>query len=406
MKKLLIATAMVALLVTGIYVGTAGFPWDKKEGAVETVTDVSDKNAESQGKLKIAGKSAVVMEATSGDVIYEENAHKELPPASVTKVMTMLLAMENIKAGKIKMDDKVTISERAASMGGSQMYMEVGEEHTVEELLKGIAIVSANDACVALAEYIAGSDEIFVEQMNQKAKEIGMRDTNFVNTNGLPVANHYTSAYDIALMSQKLLKYQEPREWFSTWETTITIGLPGKEKEFGLTNTNKLIKQYPGAIGIKTGFTQDAGYCLSAAAEKNGTTIIAVVMGCETSKTRLAEVKKLLDYGFSMYSTEIIAEKGKVMARCKLNKADVEEVDLVAKETIKASYNKNQKGEIETKIKVKDDIKLPIKKGQELGKVYVYKGKEQIGTYPLITEKGAKHASFGQLYIRIAKKWL
>ena len=250
----------------------------------------------------------MLIDADTGEVLFEQDAHKELPPASVTKIMTMLLALEAVEDGKVKLSDEVVVSERAASMGGSQMYMEAGEVHTLEELLSGIAIVSANDACVAVSEYIAGSEEVFVEKMNKRAQELGMRDTHFVNTNGLPVTDHYTSAYDIAVMSRLLLQHEETQKWFTTWQTTIKVGLPGKEKEFGLTNTNKLIKQYPGANGIKTGFTQEAGYCLSASATKENTTLIAVVLGAQTSGIRFSEVSKLLNYGFANYSSVTLAD--------------------------------------------------------------------------------------------------
>ncbi|MBO5666216.1 MAG: D-alanyl-D-alanine carboxypeptidase, partial [Firmicutes bacterium] len=216
------------------------------------------------GSLDIQAKSALLMDVNTGTVLYEQNAYEELPPASVTKVMTMLLALEAVKRGQFSLEDTTVISERAASMGGSQMYMEPGEVHTVEELFQGASICSANDACVALAELTRGTEEVFVESMNARAKELGMDHTHFVNTNGLPAADHVSCAFDIAVMSRELLKYPEPRKWFSTWQTTINVGLPGKEKEFGLTNTNKLIRSYQGANGVKTGFTQDAGYCLSA----------------------------------------------------------------------------------------------------------------------------------------------
>ncbi len=193
--------------------------------------------------------------------------------------------------------------------------MEIGAVHTLEEMLRASPSFSANDACVAVSEYIAGSEEVFVEKMNQRAKELGMRDTHFVNTNGLPVAEHYTSAYDIGLMSRLLLKHEHTQKWFNTWQTTIKVGLPGKEKDFGLTNTNKLIKQYPGANGIKTGFTQDAGFCLSASATKEDTTLIAVVLGAQTSKIRFEEVSKLLNYGFANYSSVTLADQGQKIKR-------------------------------------------------------------------------------------------
>ena len=215
---------------------------------VETVKDAPAGERMPKAAFEVAAKGAVLVDAESGEVLFEQDAHKELPLASVTKVMTMLLVMEAVDSGKITLDDSVTISERAASMGGSQMYMEAGETHTVAELMEGVAMASANDGCVALSEFVAGSEEIFVERMNERATELGMRDTHFVNTNGLPVAGHYSSAYDIAVMSRKLYAFEETHKWFTTWQSTITVGLPGKEKEFGLTNTNKLIKAYHGSL--------------------------------------------------------------------------------------------------------------------------------------------------------------
>ncbi len=252
-----------------------------------TVKSGEDENAEDSGRndatvpaanqMTVDAKSAVLIDAESGKVLFAQNENDELPPASVTKVMTMLLVLEAVDSGKISLDDTVTISERAASMGGSQMYMEPGEQHTMEEIMKGVAMVSANDGCVAAAEHLCGTVEIFVENMNKRASELGMKHTNFVNTNGLPASGHYSSAYDIALMSKELMKHMDGHTWFTTWQDNITVGLPGKQTEFGLTNTNKLIKQYPGALGIKTGYTSDAGYCLSGAATRDNTTLIAVV---------------------------------------------------------------------------------------------------------------------------------
>jgi D-alanyl-D-alanine carboxypeptidase (penicillin-binding protein 5/6) len=211
--------------------------------------------------MEVDAKSAVLIDSGSGAVLFEKNSHDRLPPASVTKVMTMLLIMEALDEGRISLEDTVAISERAAGMGGSQMYMEPGERHKLETLMTGIAVASANDACVAVAEHHSGTADIFVEHMNKRAAGLGMADTHFVNTNGLPVADHYSSAYDIALMSRELVKHEKIRDWFGLWTTTVTVGLPGKQQtELGLTNTNRLIKTNPGANGIKTGLTQEAGY--------------------------------------------------------------------------------------------------------------------------------------------------
>ena len=351
----------------------------------------------------MAAKGAILIDASTGKVLFEQDSHKELPLASVTKVMTMLLVMEAVDGDKITLDDKVTISERAASMGGSQMYMEVGETHTVAELMKGVAMASANDGCVALAEYVAGSEEIFVERMNQRAQELGMRDTHFVNTNGLPVADHYSSAYDIALMSMKLYAFEETHQWFTTWQDTITVGLPGKEKEFGLTNTNKLIKAYTGCDGIKTGFTSEAGYCLSASATRGDTHLIAVALGSETSKIRNAEIAKMLDYGFANYETAVIAEAGQVMGTVEIERGTPTSVNAVTAEKITVLAAKGEKDAVKSKVIIRDTVPLPLKKGQEIGKVEVWQGKEKTAEYPLIAEKTVEKASFRELVSRLAK---
>lgn len=404
-KRAVCLALVCCLCVSGGIMGVKYYYNPQEPVVLETVSDSlasvgAPAEEQTKADMEIEAKSAVLIDADTGKVIFQQDAHKELPPASVTKVMTMLLAMEAVDSGKVKLTDKVTISERAASMGGSQMYMEEGETHTLEELLQGIAIVSANDACVAISEYIAGSEEVFVEKMNARAKELGMRDTHFINTNGLPVADHYTSAYDIALMSKLLLKHAHTQEWFNTWQTTIKVGLPGKEKEFGLTNTNKLIKQYPGANGIKTGFTQDAGYCLSASATRDDTTLIAVVLGAETSKIRNAEVAKLLNYGFANYTSVTLADKGQRMKKVRLEKGEPYFIYAQTKEKITAFVKKGDKKDASCKVKINKNIRLPIEKGDKIGTLQVYSGKTKTASYDLVADRDAGKASFFTYYIR------
>ena len=370
---------------------------------LETVSD-SPEEDQQKAPFEVAAKGAVLIEADTGEVLFQQDCHEELPLASVTKVMTMLLVMEAVDEGKITLEDEVTISERAASMGGSQMYMEFGETHTVEELMRGVAMASANDGCVALAEYVAGSEEIFVERMNEKAKELGMRDSHFCNTNGLPVADHYSSAYDIALMSKELYQYEETHEWFTTWQSSITVGLPGKEKEFGLTNTNKLIKQYQGCNGIKTGFTTDAGYCLSASATREDTHLIAVALGCETSQIRNTEVSKLLDYGFANFETCVIAEKGQAIEEIRVENGQPQTLKAVTADRITCLTEKGGKGDISSKAKIDEKVHLPLKKGDKVGVLNVYQGDEKIAEYPLVAEISVEKASFGELAKRLVKK--
>jgi len=367
-----------------------------------------DSGSENQGavgslNLDVDAKSAVLLDAGSGTFLYEQNSHEELPPASVTKIMTMLLAMEAIDRGQISMDDMVTISERAAGMGGSQMYMETGEQQTVETLLKGMAIASANDACVAMAEYIGGTEEIFVEMMNKRAEELGMDNTNFVNTNGLPVANHYSCAYDIGLMSKELLKYDEPKEWFSIWMTDVNVGLPGKETTLGLTNTNKLIKQYTGANGIKTGFTQEAMYCLSGSATRDDLTLIAVVLGCETSPGRFSETSRLMDYGFATYDSVILAEKGSSYGTVVVDKGTPYEIEAVAPEEISILVKKGEKDLITSETVLRDKVKAPVEAGAQIGELVIYKDGQEIERKPLTAAASAGKSGMMDLYIRMIK---
>lgn len=392
-------------------------PEEGEDGAGESQTASGDKETDpssstdqaaaasgsAAASLKLAVKSAILMDADTGTVLYEQDSHKELPPASVTKIMTMLLTMEAEDAGKVKLSDQVTISDYAASMGGSQMYMEPGEVHTLEELMKGIAMVSANDACVAVSEYIAGSEEVFVEKMNQRAEELGMRDTHFVNTNGLPVAEHYTSAYDIAVMSRELLKHEETKPWFTTWQDTIQVGLPGKEKEFGLTNTNKLLKQFPGACGIKTGFTQEAGYCLSAAATRENTTLIAVVLGAESSKSRTEEISKLLNYGFASYASVTLAEKGEKVKEVQIDKGEPYHFYAVTAQKATALVKKGGEKEVKKKVIIEKNLKLPMKKGEKVGRMEIYHGKEKVGTCILVSDRAVEKTGFLSYYIRKIK---
>ncbi len=356
------------------------------------------------GQMEVAAKSALLMDADSGAVLFAHNEHDELPLASVTKIMTMLLVLEAVDSGKISLEDEVIISERAAGMGGSQMYMEVGEQHTMEEIMKGVAMVSANDGCVAAAEHVSGTVEIFVEMMNKRASELGMEHTNFVNTNGLPADHHYSSAYDIAVMSRELLKHIDGHSWFTTWQDTILVGLPGKQTEFGLTNTNKLIKQYPGAIGLKTGYTKDAGYCLSGAATREGMTLIAVVMGCETSEIRTKEISKLLDYGFANYDTAVLAEKGQVMGEISLEKGSPESINAVTAEKSSILVNKGEAGNVTAEAILWEIEKFPLKKGDQVGELRILKDDQEISRQPLVADQAAEKAGITEIYRRMLLK--
>ena len=356
-----------------------------------------------EAKLDISSKSAVLMDASTGKILYEKNSHEKLPPASVTKVMTMLLICEALESGKIKEDDDVQISEVASSMGGSQIFLEPGEIQKVDTLLKSIAVASANDACVAMAEYVGGSVEEFVVLMNKRAKELGMNDTNFVNTNGLPVDNHYTSAYDIALMSKELLKHKKISKYLTTWMDEVVVGK--KQAKIGISNTNKLVKHYQGATGVKTGFTQQAKYCLSASALRNNTHLIAVTLCAETSPIRFKDATNLLNYGFANYESVKICGANDKVATVKFEKGEKENVDLVAKDDLSVLIKKGDKKDFTKKVQIKEDLKLPIKKNTELGVVKVYRGDELVGESKIINTDINK-ASYLQMLRRIVDNLL
>ena len=359
---------------------------------------------EDNAPLSVSSKSAILMDVGSGQILYEKNAHDKLPPASVTKVMTMLLICETLDSGKITLDDSVQISENAASMGGSQIFLEAGEVQKVDTLLKGIAVASANDGCVAMAEYIGGSVESFVDMMNAKAKELNMKDTNFVNTNGLPVDNHYTSAHDIAIMSRELLKHDVISKYLTTWMDQVVVGK--KQITVGLANTNKLIKHYQGATGVKTGFTQQAKYCLSASAKRGDTHLVAVTLGAETSPERFKDATSLLNFGFANYESVKLCSKNDNIATLTLDKADEQKINLVAKEDLSVLIKKGGNKDFTRKIKVNENPTIPIKKGTNLGYVEIYQGKTLVGKVDLVNTKDIQKASYLKMLQRVIDEML
>lgn len=356
--------------------------------------------AEPANDLNIQAKSAVLMEASTGKILYEQNSHEKLPPASVTKVMTMLLIMEAIDNGKISFDDMVASSEYAASMGGSQIYLEPGEQMSVHDMLKAIAVASGNDASVAMAEHIYGSEEAFVKAMNDKAKELGMNDTNFVNCNGLDADNHYTSAYDIALMSRELLKHPKIHDYLTIWIDSLRDG------KFGLANTNKLIRFYPGANGIKTGSTGKALYCLSASAKRDGMQLIAVIMAAPNTKERFNAATKLLDYGFANYSIVSGAKKGELVGELDVLKGITNKVNLVTASDFNALIKKGQQGNIDKKVNIADNLHAPVEKGQKVGEIVFSAGGEEVGKVDVITSEAVEKVSVDKVFIKLVKHWL
>ncbi len=352
-------------------------------------------------ELNVPGKSALLMDVATGTVLYESNAHDSLAPASVTKVMTMLLIMEAIDDGRIGWDDTVTASEAAAAKGGSQIYLKVGETMKVSDMVKSIAVSSANDCACAMAEHIAGSETAFVEKMNTRAKELGMNDTNFVNCTGLDdgenAKDHLTSAYDIAIMSRQLLKYHPDIKKYTTiWMDTVRDGT------FGLSNTNKLVRFYQGATGLKTGFTSNAGYCLSASAQRDGMELIAVVMGCETSQERFAACKSMLDYGFANYALAQPQLTEELSVPVTLGKADT--VRAVPSEQTQLLVDKSQKGQVRTEFTLDESVAAPVSKGQRLGTLTVKAGEQILAQIPLVAETAVERLGFGDILLRIIKR--
>lgn len=351
--------------------------------------------------LEVEAKSALLMDVATGTVLFAQNEHEALAPASVTKVMTMLLIMEAIDSGKIGWGDSVTASESAAAKGGSQVYLKVGETMSVEEMVKSIAVSSANDCACAMAEHLAGSENAFVEQMNSRAKELGMADTHFVNCTGLDDAedavSHKTSAYDIALMSRELLKNHPDITKFTTiWMDTIRNG------EFGLSNTNKMVRFYNGCTGLKTGFTRGAGYCLSASAQREGLELIAVVMGCETSQKRFAACKQMLDYGFANFA--LICPKFPEVSQVSVKLGTADSVNAVPANDGSMLIDKGQKNLVTTEVELEPTVTAPVSKGQRLGTMTVKAGEQILAEIPMVAEAGVEKLTWGQMFLRLLRK--
>ena len=351
-----------------------------------------------QAALEVPGKSALLMDVATGTVLYEKNAHEPLPPASVTKVMTLLLIMEAIDDGRLQWSDLVTASETAAGKGGSQIFLKVGEQMTVTDMVKSIAVSSANDCACAMAEHLCGSEAAFVEKMNARAAELGMKDTHFVNCTGLDddadAAQHKTSAYDIAVMSRQLLKYHPKiTEYTTIWMDTVRSGT------FGLSNTNKLVRFYNGATGLKTGFTQGAGYCLSASASREGLDLIAVVMGCESSQQRFAACKAMLDYGFANYAliTPEIGEELSVQVQLGVH----DRIRSVPAEMEKILVEKSQKNLVRIQTELEPAVTAPVSKGQRLGTMTIFAGEQVLSQIPLVAEEAVEKLSWGQMFLRV-----
>ncbi len=361
-------------------------------------SETKQNQKEEQPKLVEQASSAVLLEQDTGQVLFEKNSNEKLPPASMTKIMTMLLIMEQVAKGKLKLDEKIRTSEYAASMGGSQIFLEPGEEMTVDQMLKGIAIASGNDASVAMAEHIAGSEEGFVKMMNERAKSLGLKNTHFQNPTGLPAKDHYSTAYDMGIMARELMKYPLIRKYTGKYEDYLR---ENTDKRFWLVNTNKLVRFYPGVDGVKTGFTAEARYCLTASSERNGMRVIAVVMGAPTSKERNAQVTKLLDFAYSQYATKKLFGKDQVITSVKVSRGDKKTVNLVTEDQVSLLLKRGEQADsMKQEIVVEPTVKAPIKKGDTLGTLLVKKGDTVVTKEPLIASEDVKQASLWELVKR------
>jgi serine-type D-Ala-D-Ala carboxypeptidase (penicillin-binding protein 5/6) len=358
--------------------------------AILTSTDV----------FQLKAKGSILIENATGNILIEDKSHERLAIASITKIMSMLLIMEAIDEGKISFEDEVVVSEHSYSMGGSQVYLAPGERFTVRELFKAVAIHSANDATVALGEKVAGSEDIFVSMMNEKAAELGMVDTNFLDCTGLTDEGHYSSAYDVSIMARELiLKHPKIFEFTSVWHDTFRNG------EFSLDNTNKLIRYYEGTKGLKTGFTNAAAHCLCAVTERNGFTLISVVLGEPNSNTRFAETRKLLDYGFANFETTKVNSKGEIIKTVSVKKGLKMEVYAVYMSDTSLLIKKGNKDKIEKTVSVEDVIEAPVDKGQKIGEVIYKIDGEQIGKADVVADAAVERASFFKLFAKMITEW-
>lgn len=340
--------------------------------------------AENEPQMELSGKSALLMEASTGTILFEKASHEALPPASVTKIMTMLLVMEALDNGQCKLEDMVRTSALAASMGGSQVFLEENEEMSVHDMLKAVAVASGNDAAVALAEFIGGSHENFVAMMNKRAKELGMNDTTFINCNGLDEAGHVTSAHDIALMSQELLKHPKIFEYTSIWMDTLRNG------EFGLVNTNKMIRFYSGATGLKTGSTSVAGFCVSATAKRDNMDLIAVIMGSPSSKERFADATKLLDYGFANYAISKSLLSEEELAPLPVLKGLEDSVSIGLSSDFNMLLEKSKIASIEKNIMLPESVNAPIAENDKVGEVEFFIDGASIGKADIVAKSEVK----------------
>ena len=348
--------------------------------------------------MELNGKSFILIECGTGQVLYESNADEQLSIASVTKIMAMLLAMEAIERGEITYDSIVVASERAKSMGGSTIFLDTGEEMSVDDLLKGIAVASGNDACVAIAEHLSGTVENFVAVMNNRAKELGMTNTNFVTCNGLDADGHYSSARDVAIMSRELLKHEDIFRYTTIWMDTLRDG------KFQLANTNKLIRFYAGANGLKTGSTSKAKNCISAAAKRDNMQLCAVVLGSDTSQLRFNAASTLLNYGFNSFSLSGM-KKGESAGEVPVKKGNMQKIKAVLEDDCMVVVNKTDADSVKKNVTMVESVEAPVKKGDKLGEITITT-KAGSTVVNIVADNDVGKISFGKMYMKILKEWI
>ena len=383
-KRLIMCIMCLILIFTSVYAG------------MSRVTCIAQERTQGENSgIELKSPSAILMEASTGQVIYEKDADTSLHPASITKIMTLILIFDAIKDGKIGLDDEVTVSEYAASMGGSQVFLEAGEKQTVDTMIKCISMASANDACVAMSEYVSGTESAFVAKMNERAMALGMNNTNFVNCCGLDTDGHMSPARDIALMSRELItKYPQIHDYSTIWMDTIIHSTRRGDSEFGLTNTNKLIKQYEWATGLKTGSTGLAKCCLSASANKDGVDLIAVIMAAPDSKTRFAEAVNLLNYGFN--TCDIYKDDGMpLLENIRISKGKKDYVNCrYEKEFSYMFINPVNHEDISKELHINENIAAPVNEGDTIGTLDYYYNGEKIGNVNVISSENIEKADF------------
>ena len=353
----------------------------------------------SADEIYVPSNAAILIERSTGQILYEKNSEERLPMASVTKTMTMLLAIEAVDSGKITMDDIVTVSENGSSMTGSRVYLSTNEKISVSDLLKSIAVSSGNDAAVTMAEYVAGNEESFVALMNKRAEELGLENTHFVNCCGLDAEGHYSSAHDLAAISDELLKHDSIRPFLVIWMDSIRDGT------FTLSNTNKLVRYYDGCTGVKTGFTSQAMYCLSASALRDDMELIAVILGGPNSKQRFADASALLNYGFANYKIEKFASEGDNFGTVNIEKGTTENVSAICEKDFSYLSSKSESSEITNKIKLNKNVCAPVKKGDKIGSIIYFANGNKIGTVNLVSDTDVSKCGLLKTMNKLLKIW-